>query len=128
MSELLRVILGLTVVCYFCLLVFFLKKGTLSLKYSLLWIFSGISMGILVLFPELLYLFVYIIDIKSPVNGLFALCIFFIVIIMMSLTSIVSKQNDKIKCLVQDNALLELRIRELEEQNSKEEKIKLEGN
>jgi type II secretory pathway component PulJ len=39
----------------------------------------------------------------------------FVVIILLSLTSIVSKQNERIKTLVQANTLLEKRIRELEE-------------
>ena len=48
-------------------------------------------------------------------NGLFALSVFFIIIILMSLTSIVSKQTEKIRTLTQENALLEERIRKLEE-------------
>ena len=48
-------------------------------------------------------------------NGLFIIGIGFIVMILMAITSIVSKQNKKIRTLIQDNAILEKRVRELEE-------------
>ena len=47
---------------------------------------------------------------------------FLCVMILMSLTSIVSKQTEKIRVLVQDNALLEKRIREMECQQKNKEK------
>lgn len=47
-------------------------------------------------------------------NGLYVICIGFMIMLLMSLTSIVSRQAFKIRSLVQDNALLEKRIRELE--------------
>ncbi len=113
-SITLRLFLIFAFLAYFILIVIFLRKKSLSLKYSLLWIFAGFFMGVLLVFPNTLNVIVNIIDIKSPMNGLFAICIFFILIILMSLTSIVSKQSDKIKRLVQDNAFLEKRIREIE--------------
>jgi hypothetical protein len=48
-------------------------------------------------------------------NGLFVLAIGFVMAILMSLTSIVSKQSERIRALVQVIAMLEKRIRELEE-------------
>lgn len=113
-STSLRVFLFVAVIIYFALILFFLKKRALMLKYTLLWIFSGISMTVLIAFPQVLDWLIYIVDIKSPVNGLFAFAIFFVMIILMSLTSIVSKQNHKIKTLIQEVAILEKRIRELE--------------
>ena len=47
-------------------------------------------------------------------NGLFALSIGFILSILMAVTSIVSRQLKKINRLIQENAILEKRIRELE--------------
>lgn len=119
-SLTLRMYLSIALIIYFTLILIFLRRKALSLKYTLLWIFSGLGLGILIVFPHLLEWITGIIDIKSAVNGLFAFCIFFILIILMSITSIVSKQSYKIKRLVQDNALLEKRIRELENRGSKE--------
>jgi hypothetical protein len=91
-----------------------LKKKTLELKYTLLWIFAGIIMAIIVLFPGILQSFIGLVGITSFMNGLFVICIGFIIILMMSLTSIVSRQAFKIRTLIQDNAMLEKRIRDLE--------------
>lgn len=71
-------------------------------------------MLVLVIFPQLLEWFVRIIGIELPVNGLFAFAIAFLGMILMSLTVIVTKQSNKIKILVQQEALLEKRIRDLE--------------
>ncbi len=118
----LRITLIIAVLVYFVLILYFLKKKALELKYTLLWLFAGVVMGICVFFPKLLYAFVKLIGIATPMNGLYIICIGFIVILMMSLTSIVSKQAFRIRSLVQDNAMLEKRIRELETKILKEEK------
>lgn len=114
MTIYLRIVLGIVVVIYFLLILHFMKKKMLSLKYTLLWLFSGFAMGILVLFPGLLDAFVKAVGIETPMYGLFVFAIFFILIIAMSLTAIVSKQTERIKDLAQDNAVLEKRVRELE--------------
>lgn len=115
MSNHLRILLGIAVIIYFLLILHFVKKRMLTLKYTLLWLLSGVGMVLLVLFPKLLTLFVRVAGIESPMNGLFAFGIFFVLIISMSLTAIVSKQTERIKNLAQYNAILEKRIRELEE-------------
>lgn len=118
-SMSLRVFLSIALIFYFVIIIALLKKKSLSLKYTLLWIFAGMIMVVLVIIPQILSWIVHLVDIKSPMNGLFAFAIFLILLILMSLTSIVSKQTDRIKSLVQDNALLEKRIRDLE--NKEEE-------
>jgi len=120
LSPLLRLFLSIGLMIYFLLIITFLKRKALSLKYTLLWIFAGLIMGVLIIFPQLLEWFIHIVDIKLPVNGLFALGIFFILIILMSITSIVSNQSDKIKHLAQDNAFLEKRLRDLEDKTARE--------
>ena len=71
------------------------------------------------IFPQLLVYLVRMLGIESPMNGLFVLCIGFIIIILMALTSIVSRQTMKIRILIQENAMLEKRLRELEEAGRK---------
>lgn len=114
-SSSLRLFLSIGLLVYFLLIFSLLRRKTLSLRYTLLWIFGGIGMGILLIFPELLNWFIHLVGIQLASNGLFAIILFFILIILISITSIVSKQSDHIKHLVQDNALLEKRIRELED-------------
>ena len=89
-------------------------------------------MGIFVLFPNLLLKLVNLLGIESLMNGLYVLCIGFIIIILMALTSIVSRQTMKIRALIQENAMLEKRLREAEQAimrgNKIEEQKEVKGN
>lgn len=111
----LRTTLIIGLVCYFILLLIFLKRKALLLKYALLWIFAGLFLGCMVIFPDILSQITRLLGFESNMNGLFVLCIAFVVIIMMALTSIVSRQAIRIRVLVQTNAMLEKRVRDLEE-------------
>ena len=116
-SRTLQIVMLLAVAVYFILLYLLLKKRSLHLKYTLLWIFSGVLMLALAVFPHLLDWFAALIGIYEPTNALFSLIFFCIIIILMSLTAIVSKQNERIKRLAQAVALLEKRVRELEKED-----------
>ena len=110
----LRVTLSIAVICYFILILYYLKKRMLELKYTLLWLAAGVVMGVMIFFPELLVWFVGILGIESNMNGLYVLSIAFIVAILMTLTSIVSRQAMKIRILIQEMSMMEKRNRELE--------------
>jgi len=124
LSERLYTTLVVAVIVYFIVILFLLKKKALSLKYTLLWIFAGVIMGTLVIVPDILTYLNHIIGlqngIQSNMNGLFIWAIAFIVCILLSLTSIVSKQNNKIRQLIQIIARLEKVLRELEEKCNEE--------
>lgn len=114
MSSTLRVVLFIGVIVYFYIILLFLKHKALQLKYTLLWMMAGMVLGIMVIWPETLIYFVRILGIASNMNGLFLACIAFIIMILMSLTFIVSRQADKIKNLTQTVAKMEKRLREVE--------------
>ena len=113
----LQITLSIAVVCYFILILYYLKKRMLELKYTLLWLAAGVVMGIMIFFPETLVWFSRFLGIESSMNGLYVLCIAFIVMILMTLTSIVSRQQFRIRTLIQECSMLEKRIRELEEKS-----------
>ena len=120
-SGTLRITLIIVILCYFILILYFLKKKAISLKYTLLWIFSGICMSVFVVWPRLLFYIKRLIGMESNMNVLFVSLIGFILIILMALTSIVSGQAEKTKKLIQYIAVMEKRIRELEDQVSEYE-------
>ena len=122
----LRITLCVAVLLYFVIILHYLKNKMLELKYTLIWLAAGIVMGIMIFFPELLVAFVRILGIEINMNGLYILFFGFTIMIMMTLTSIVSRQNMKIKILIQENSMLEKRIRELEQ--SQQEKTENEKN
>ncbi|MDD6628116.1 MAG: DUF2304 domain-containing protein [Lachnospiraceae bacterium] len=110
----LRFVLIVAVICYFIIILYFLKQRALNLKYTLLWLLAGAVMGILVIVPELLTAIIHIFGIQDNMNGLFIFCIGFIIMILLSLTSIASRQNRKIRTLTQELAILDKRLREVE--------------
>lgn len=114
-STTLRIVLAVGVLLYFAVILIFLKKKALELKYTLLWLAAGMALLLLVIFPELLPMIVKIMGIESNMNGLFLISIMFVIAILMSITSIVSKQAKKIRMLSQTIAILEKQISEIEE-------------
>ena len=75
-------------------------------------------MGILIVVPELLVKIIRIFGIQDNMNGLFIFAIGFIIMILLSLTSIASRQNRKIRTLTQELAILDRRVRELEKRSA----------
>lgn len=114
----LRTTLLIGMFCYFILLLVFLKKKALLLKYALLWIVAGVFLVLMVLFPDLLTWIKEIFGMVSNMNALFVMILGFVVMILMALTSIASRQAVRIRTLVQTNAILEKRVRDLENTKS----------
>jgi|GEM_PF-48084 len=114
----LRLTLCVAVICYFIIILHYLKNKMLELKYTLIWLFAGAIMGVMVFFPELLVKFVHFLGIESNMNGLFILSIGFVIMVLMTLTSIVSRTMIKVRAMIQEIAMLEKRVRELENVNS----------
>ena len=114
MTHRLQIVLLLALALYFCLLYVLLKRKRLALKYTLLWFLSGLLMLILAAFPRLLDGIAHLLGIYEPTNALFAFGFFCVLILLVSLTAIASKQTTQIKRLAQSVALLEQRVRELE--------------
>ena len=125
-SRTLQTVMTIAVLMYFILLVILLKKKRLLLKYSLLWMFAGLIMLIMIIFPGMLDRISAILGIYSPVNALFAMILFCIIILLVSLTAIVSSQNEKIKRLIQREAILDEEIRTLKDKGDSNEHISAE--
>lgn len=120
MNIQLQLFLIIVIVIFLCAMVILLKNRKLSLRYTLLWLMSGFVLLIVAIFPGIISWLTKLIGIVSPVNAVFVLEAIFVLMIMLSLTVIVSQINRKLKRLIQDNAVLEERVRELEEKmNSK---------
>lgn len=114
----LRLTLIIALVCYFIVILYFLKQKALNLKYTLLWLVAGAVMGVLVVMPDLLTRIIHIFGIQDNMNGLFIFAIGFMLMILLSLTSIASRQNRKLRTLTQELAILEKRVRDLEKKDA----------
>ena len=88
-----------------------LKRGLMSVKYSLLWL----GLVIAAAFPYVVYVLRDLLDIEMPVNLVFLLMFCFVLVVLLSLSIAISQLADKCKRLTQANAMLEKRVRDLEE-------------
>lgn len=110
----LRITLAIALIVYFSLILIFLKKKAIELKYTLLWLLAGVCMAILVVFPSILPSLLRILGITGNMNGLFIICIAFLMMLCMALTSIVSRQAGKIRNLTQSMAIMEKELRDVQ--------------
>ena len=117
MTNLFRVILLIGVLIYLLIIGFLMKKGKMNLKYSLVWFLTGLVLLICAIFPNIIRSFAKLIGVYSEVNVVFFLGVCFLLIIILSLTSIVSLQSERIRAMAQTQALLEKRVKDLEEKN-----------
>ena len=92
-----------------------MKKQKLLVRYSIIWLFSAAVLALFAVFPYIVLVLRDLTKIVTPSNLIFMMAIAFLLLISLCLTSIVSGLSEKIKKLAQQNALLERRVRELEE-------------
>jgi len=120
MTSRLRIVLLIVLFIYFVIILGLLKRKSLMLRYSLLWLLAGVLVGVLIIWPTLMTDFADLLGIYNGMNGLIFACIGCIMVLLMSLTSIISKQAEKIKNLTQTIARMEKRLREAEDDNKNE--------
>jgi len=113
----LQITLLLAVLVYFILILWYLKSKALELKYTLLWLLAGIIMFLMVVFPEMLFWITKVFGFESNMNALYVICLGFVIMLLMMLTSIVSRQANKIKILIQEIAIMKKEIRDLQERS-----------
>ncbi len=102
------------IIVYYLTFFFLIKKKKVLLKYSLLWLFSGIVILIFAVFPELLAKITHFLGIEVSTNGLFGICIFIIVLILVFLTAVVSELSNKFKKIAQRFAIMEKGLKEIQ--------------
>lgn len=114
MSVTLQLELLLGSVCLLAVIFYMLKKNLLSVKYSLLWLFFAAALILFAAVPYVVYVLRDILNIEIPVNLVFALLFCFVLLVLLSVSVAISQLAEKAKRLAQSNALLEKRVRELE--------------
>lgn len=115
-DPILRLDLLVAVLAYLGVIFWLLKKKRLTVRYSLIWLISGFVFLIFAVFPYVVLVLRDLFKMEMPVNVVFMLVLAFVLLLLLSISSIVSGQSEKIKRLTQSQALLEQRVRELEEQ------------
>lgn len=91
-----------------------IHRRKLNLGYSLLWLALALLLMIAVVFPQTVYALSALIGVDLPINLLLTAFALFSLVMMFYLTCIVSRENEKLRTLTQQLALLEKRLRDLE--------------
>ena len=73
----------------------FLKRGLMSVKYSLLWLALAVGLVIAAAFPYVVYVLRDLLDIEMPVNLVFLLMFCFVLVVLLSLSIAISQLADK---------------------------------
>ena len=114
MSDRLRIVLALLVLTYSLVTVRMIRRRRLNLSYSLLWLFLSGAMLLVLMIPQLVEWLARLLGIDLPINLVLTGFAFFSLAMMFFLTVVVSRTNEKVRTLVQQLALLEKRVRDLE--------------
>lgn len=111
----LRLDMFLGAVVFLVVILWLLKKGRLTVRYSIIWLMAGGALLVFAVFPYIVLVLRDWLNMEMPVNFIFTLVLAFVLLLLLSLSTIVSGFAEKLKRLAQENALLEKRVRELEQ-------------
>ena len=115
MGIALQVFLTVTVLIFMLVIVNYLRKGTLTFQYSLIWFVLAFALVVCILFPHILISLSHLVGVEVASNFVFLVEGIFVLVLLISLTLIVSKQRKQIVRLTQRMAIIEKRLRALEE-------------
>ena len=118
MNIVLHIFLISVVVIFTLIIIGYLVKRRLNLKYSLTWLAACFVMLVLAIFPSLVEKIGNLFGIATITSTVFLFAGMFMLVIIFTLTMIVSHMNNRIYRLTQMQAILEKRVRELEAQSS----------
>lgn len=121
MNLTLRIFFGIVDLIFLVVILNMLKKKKLNLKYTLTWLFAAFALLVVDCFPQIIEGIMNLVGVASPVSMVFVLEALFVLVILLSLTAIVSHLTERVYRLTQTIAIMEKKIRELEEEKKKEE-------
>lgn len=101
----------------FAFIILLLRKGVLKEKYAVLWLLvSGVAI-LLAFMPGALRWISDLIGVEIPSNLLFFVTLVLLVLVSVQLSYELSRHEAKIRRLAEETALLEERLRRLEERD-----------
>ena len=116
MTVKLQVVIALAILVVFAILVNMIRRRSLELKYSLVWMMVLCALFIFACAPKLLIVVSDFLGIYAPVNMIFFLGFCFSLVIIFSLTVALSRLSNSIRTLDQTVALNEKKLLELEQE------------
>ncbi|WP_032122316.1 DUF2304 domain-containing protein [Clostridium amazonitimonense] len=120
MNFQLQIILLVVSISFFIFISKMIMSYKLQLRYSLVWVLASLTFILFSIFPKILTNISKLLHIEEPVNTIFLLVIFFLLVINFTLTLTISKKSSTIKDLVQEVGILKLRFEELSKEKLKD--------
>ena len=115
MTPRLQLYMILGAVILLAVIFYLLKRGLMSVKYSLLWLLLAVCLVIAAAVPYTVFVLRDLLDIQMPVNLIFLLMFCFVLVVLLSLSVAITQLAEKCKRLTQANAILEKRVCDLED-------------
>ena len=106
MSLNLKIVSLLFILLLFIVIIYILRKGKISVKYSLVWLLASFVLLLFILFPGLLAWLTNLLGFNLGANMIFAGLIGLLMVINVVLTVVVSGQNEKIRLLIQEVSMM----------------------
>lgn len=92
-------------------LIFYLvRRGKLKERYAIIWILAGLTILIFAASDSVLFAVTALLGIKTPINTMFFLGVFFIIIINIGFSLTISNLTEQNKKIAQKLALLESKM------------------
>lgn len=113
MNTILQIIMIVSSLLFLCYIIIMLRNKKIELKYTLIWLFAGISFLAIAVFPGLLRYLSALLHIVEPVNTLFLFIIFFALLIIFTLTIALSRNANRVKTLTQEIGILKMELEKL---------------
>lgn len=113
MNTRLQIIMIAASLIFLFYIVMMLRNRKIELKYTLTWIFAGLCLIVVAVFPGLLRLISNLLNIVEPVNTLFLFIIFFLLLILFTLTIAISRNAIRVKTLTQEIGMLKMELDKL---------------
>lgn len=110
MNSRLQIIMIVASLIFLFYIVMMLRNRKIELKYTLAWLFAGLCLIIVAVFPGLLRLLSNLLNIVEPVNTLFLFIIFFLLLILFTLTIAISRNAIRVKTLTQEIGMLKMEL------------------
>lgn len=86
------------------------RKGRITVKYALVWLFAAFLMIIAIAVPNLLEILANFMGFEVVSNMVLSLMIIMLLFVTISLTIIVSGQKEKTRILIQEVSLLKEKV------------------
>ena len=101
MTPQLQLFMVLGALMLLCIIFTLLKRGLMSVKYSLLWLLLAVALVIAAAFPYVIYVLRDVLSIEMPVNLVFLLMFCFVLVVLLSLSIAITQLAEKCKRLTQ---------------------------